>query len=216
MPKFEERYVYFRWSRELEGKEVLCADHIDVLEKQVVKSWFKGFGVVKKSVDTGYPFETASKSWQFCYYDPNYEAKIAYEQGKKIECKRKGDAWGDLDWDYTPSPAWLDDHEYRIMKENQPEENPDTEHQIPKSNEAVPNRKLSRWLSRIEGLLIESVDLKLSDLTLRDIFAGFAILGVAVHGYMTSDIAENTAEQAYIIADAMMKERMKSGEFVNG
>lgn len=216
MPKFEERYVYFRWSRELEGKEVLCADHIDVLEKQVVKGWLSDFGVVKRSGDTGYPFEAACKSWQFCYYDPNYEAKVAYEQGKPIECKRKG-AWDDSDWDYTPSPAWLDDHEYRIMiTENQPEENPDIEHQIPKSKKAVPNRELSRWLSRIGGLLFENVDLKLSDLTLRDIFAGFAILGVAVHGYMSSDIAENTAEQAYIIADAMMKERKKSGEFVNG
>ena len=208
--------MYFRWSRELEGKEVLCADHIDVLEKQVVKGWLSDFGVVKRSGDTGYPFEAACKSWQFCYYDPNYEAKVAYEQGKPIECKRKG-AWDDSDWDYTPSPAWLDDHEYRIMiTENQPEENPDIEHQIPKSKKAVPNRELSRWLSRIGGLLFENVDLKLSDLTLRDIFAGFAILGVAVHGYMSSDIAENTAEQAYIIADAMMKERKKSGEFVNG
>lgn len=115
MPKFEDKFVYFRWSDELEGKKVLYADHIDKLEELVVNICLDYFGVVQKSVDTGFPFEVDFNSWQFCYYDPNYEAKVAHEQGNKIEVRRKGDTLDD--WDYTSDPTWIDACEYRIMPE---------------------------------------------------------------------------------------------------
>lgn len=135
MPKFEKQYVHFMWSDELKGKKVFYGDCISDLKSRVEHQDERYFGTVIDTCSGDYPFriEGADHS-SFCYYDPYYDLKIAHEQGKKIECKRKGEAWED--WDYTPAPAWLDDHEYRIMQE---EENP------------VTHRELSRWLAQGRG-----------------------------------------------------------------
>lgn len=137
MPKFEKEFVHFMWDDELEGKTVFFADYIPNLQRKVENNAIEHYTKVTRSDDL-LPFRMNDglSSWQFVYFDPHYELKLAHEQGKKIECKRKGDAWGDLDWDYTPSPEWLDDHEYRIMQE---EENP------------VTNRELARWLAQGRG-----------------------------------------------------------------
>lgn len=132
MPRFEKRFVHFMWSDELEGKEVFCSDSITMLVAYVNGNNRDLFGTVSHSNNPSYPFDIRGNNWKFVYYDPLYDLKVANEQGKKIECKRKGDAWGDLDWDYTPSPAWLDDHEYRIMEEK-----------------PITNRELAQWL--VEG-----------------------------------------------------------------
>lgn len=140
MPKFEDKFVHFRWSDELEGEMVFYADDILTLMNNVasrnVKSivTFSGFEASPFVVNDD-KYATAS-SWRFVYYDPNYETKLAYEQGKKIECKRKGDAWGDLDWYYTPTPSWLDSYEYRIK---------------PEGTKLVTNRELARWLAEGNG-----------------------------------------------------------------
>ena len=137
MPKFEDKFVHFRWSDELKGKQVFYADDICYLERDVISNSHR-YVIVSEGLQLQ-PFvvkhdDGIVRPWRFVYYDPNYETKLAYEQGEKIECKRKGDAWED--WDYTPAPAWLDDHEYRIM---QKEENP------------VTNRELARWLAQGNG-----------------------------------------------------------------
>lgn len=137
MIKFDKRFVYFMWDDELEGKTVFFADYIPHLQRKVENNDIEHYTKVTRSDDL-LPFRMndGRAGWQFVYFDPHYELKRAHEQGKKIECKRKGDAWGDLDWDYTPSPEWLDDHEYRIMQE---EENP------------VTHRELARWLAQGRG-----------------------------------------------------------------
>lgn len=139
MPKFEDKFVHFRWSEELKGKKVFYAYHICHLERDVISNSSRG--VVVNDGLQEQPFgvkhdDGRVHAWRFVYYDPNYELKLAYEQGKKIECKRKGDAWGDLDWDYTPSPAWLDDHEYRIQ---------------PEGTNLVTKRELAKWLAMGNG-----------------------------------------------------------------
>lgn len=132
MPKFDKRFVHFMWDDELEGKTVFFADYIPTLQQKVENNSIKDYTKVIQS-DEMLPFrmEDRRATWQFVYFDPNYKLKLAHEQGKRIECKRKGDAWED--WDYTPSPAWLDDHEYRIMSEENP----------------ITNRELAQWL--VEG-----------------------------------------------------------------
>lgn len=134
MPKFEKKFVHFMWSDELEGKTVFFADYIPHLQRKVENNDIEHYTKVTQS-DELLPFrmKDGRAGWQFVYLDPNYELKLAHEQGKKIECKRKGDAWED--WDYTPSTAWLDDLEYRIMPEEKP----------------ITNRELSKWLAQGNG-----------------------------------------------------------------
>lgn len=137
MPKFDKQFVYFIWDDELKGKICFVADSIDELKEAVERNDIEFLYTVANQHHGANPFQVENGiEVRFCYYDPNYSIKIAHEQGKKIECKRKGDAWGDLDWDYTPSPEWLDDHEYRIMQE---EENP------------VTHLELARWLAQGRG-----------------------------------------------------------------
>lgn len=136
MTKFNKRFVHFMWSDELEGKEVFYSDNMMLLVGYVNDNNRGLSGEVSYSSNDSFPFSINGDHWRFVYYDPNYATKLAAEQGKKIECKRKGDAWGDLDWDYTPSPEWLDDHEYRIMPEEQ---------------KPVTNRELSKWLAQGNG-----------------------------------------------------------------
>lgn len=135
MPKFDKRFVYFIWADELKDKICFVADSINELEKAVERNDLELLSTVVNQQHGDYPFQVYNGiEFRFCYYDPNYSIKIAHEQGKKIECKIKGDAWED--WDYTPSPAWLDDHEYRIMPEEQ---------------KPVTNRELAFWLVRGYG-----------------------------------------------------------------
>jgi hypothetical protein len=136
MYHFNKKFVHFMWSDELEGKTVFFADYIPHLQRKVENNDIEHYTKVTQS-DELLPFrmKDGRAGWQFVYFDPNYELKLAHEQGKKIECKRKGDAWGDLDWDYTPDPAWLDDHEYRIMPEEKP----------------ITNRELAQWLAEGYG-----------------------------------------------------------------
>lgn len=135
MPKFEKEFVHFMWSDELEGKTVFFADYIQHLQMRVENSDIEHYTKVTQS-DGLLPFmmKDGRAGWQFVYFDPNYELKRAREQGKKIECKRKGDA--SEDWDYTPAPEWLDDHEYRIMQEG---------------DNHVSHRELARWLAQGRG-----------------------------------------------------------------
>lgn len=137
MPKFDKRFVYFMWDDTLQGKTVFFADYIPHLQRKVENNDIEHYTKVTQS-DGLLPFmmKDGRAAWQFVYFDPNYELKRAHEQGKKIECKRKGDAWGDLDWDYTPAPEWRDDHEYRIMPEEQ---------------KPVTNRELALWLAQGNG-----------------------------------------------------------------
>lgn len=138
MPQFDKRFVHFMWSDELEGKQVFYADSIHNLKVGVENNYNRAF--VNHSDDENEPFSVKDGSfgqeydWKFVYYDPHYEIKLSHEQGKKIECKRKGDAWED--WNYTPKPEWLDDYEYRIKPE---EEKP------------VTNRELAMWLAMGNG-----------------------------------------------------------------
>ena len=131
------------------------ADYIPDLQQKVENNDIKDYTKVIQS-DELLPFrmEDGRATWQFVYFDPNYELKRAHEQGKKIECKRKGDAW--KDWDYTPSPAWLDDHEYRIMQEEQ---------------KPVTNRELALWLVRGNGQIYHYDD------------TGFRTEAKTSHGY---------------------------------
>lgn len=139
MPKFEDKFVHFRWSDELKGKKVFYADDICSLERDVISNSNRDVvvddGLQEQPFGVQY-VDGIVHAWRFVYYDPNYETKLAYEQGKKIEflCKDASDAW--KDWSYTPAPKWLDDYEYRIM---------------PEETNLVTKRELAKWLAMGNG-----------------------------------------------------------------
>jgi hypothetical protein len=64
----------------------------------------------------------------------------------------------------------------------------------------------NRWDSGNEGF-----DLEDSGMTLRDYFAGQALVSLS-QGYKSIDLADRLAEQCYTIADAMMRRRGEGGE----
>lgn len=134
MPKFEDKFVHFRWSDELEGKSVFYADDIHTLIKDVKSGY--DIAIVEESGMLDAPFEVNGNSWSFVYYDPHYDLKLAYEQGKTIQVKHilTGE-WEDMtdtniDWDN------VDGYELRIK---------------PEESKPVTNRELARWLAQGNG-----------------------------------------------------------------
>lgn len=116
MPKFEDKFVHFRWSDDLEGKKAFYGDSLDQLEQRFEGGVIRGH--LHKSTSKEYPFEVACVgvgNWKFIYYDPNYDNKIAYEQGKQIQCRQPGtSSWADT----SGVPMWYDDVEYRIKPDD--------------------------------------------------------------------------------------------------
>lgn len=131
MPKFEKQYVYFMWDSVLEGKMVFCADYIPDLQQRVENGDVYNYTKVVQGEDNK-PFrkDISRSCWQFAYYDPYYELKCAYEQGKVIQhfdtCNK---VWVDA----TNKLDWTDNIErYRVKPEEKPEKQLVTKHELAK------------------------------------------------------------------------------------
>ena len=113
MPKFEDRFVHFRWDDSLKGKKVFYADSLEGLENEVFSEKNCEMEIITDFYNKAYPFCIDGDGYKFVYYDPNYELKLAYEKGKKIQFKCFGE-WTDI----INIPVWSEDTEYRIKPEN--------------------------------------------------------------------------------------------------
>ena len=124
---FDKRFVYFMWDDKLEGKKGFFADDVDDLINAVEEDY--SLGCLKGYGSDTYPFASADNahSWRFFYYDPNYEYKVAYSEGKQIQV-----LWDDEDdWrDVTEEPLWSDDDIYRIKPTEEYRPYKDTEEMI--------------------------------------------------------------------------------------
>lgn len=113
MELFDKKFVYFMWDDELRGKECFYDDDIAELRKSVDENEAGFKGCLEPSTNTSYPFRPLHAApyggWRFAYYDPNYAYKVAYNEGKKIQHRRKGEK----DWS-EGTPAWDSRYEYRI------------------------------------------------------------------------------------------------------
>ena len=132
MINFEPKYVHCFWDNELEGKKGIVSDTIggikDIVENITDDRYEKWFGEICKNPNNSqisYPFgfindSGSSECFQFCYYDPNFECKIAYEEGKTIQYFSKvTDKWKDCE----TRPLWNGDPtEYRIKPEEKKED----------------------------------------------------------------------------------------------
>ena len=121
MTLYDSKYVYFDWDDKLKGKKGLFADNINDL-KQAVKAYkVAWFGEILKSSDSDshFPFETIDEDgWhahlRFCYYDPYYEFRKAYLEGKQLQFKDSAGNWRDVEGE----PIFTRD-EYRIKPKSE-------------------------------------------------------------------------------------------------
>lgn len=69
--------------------------------------------LIEHSSDESQPFKTTDGiKFRFFYYDPNYEVKKAFNEGKKIQVHCANGMWRDCD-----EPKWYDDCKYRVKPE---------------------------------------------------------------------------------------------------
>ena len=148
MPIFEKRYVNFMWDDSLENVEGFFGDTIASLRASVefnVRTWY---GKIKSADnESPYIFRYDDKtSFKFFYYDPNYEIKVAQEEGKTIQVLY------DSDWyDITPDHELVEYETYRIEPKSKLEK-----------EKLITNRELAMWLSKGNGEICMSSNIKLS------------------------------------------------------
>lgn len=115
MELYDKKYVYFDWDKELEGKKGFVAQNIVSLKGQVNDNP-KTMVTLSSSDDDVCPFTyfcdgEITCDYQFCYYDPFYEIKRAYNEGKQIQYK----AVDTGEWcDCFGYPSFFPNSEYRI------------------------------------------------------------------------------------------------------
>lgn len=136
MELFDKKYVYFMWDDELEGKEVFVANYIEDLINAVNTQDSRFKTQIHESDDDcykgRYPFcDTTKEVFTFAYYDPNYELKVAYNNGKTIECYAE-----ELKiWVEEKEPKWRDNVKYRVKQ----------------NDNFCTNRQLAKWLAQGNG-----------------------------------------------------------------
>ena len=115
MELFDKKYVHFMWDNELEGKEGFFSDNIHYLQSYVESNKTEMFGkVIRKSFKNGFPFivgDSDEEYYRFFYYDPHYDCKRAYSEGKIIQYELDGE-WFDLD--SADNPNWDSGYNFRI------------------------------------------------------------------------------------------------------
>lgn len=114
---FDPKFVHFMWDDGLKGKEGFIAPTIrliiDCVENNVrTNHWQK----LEESHNTDFPFHsTTGIDYGFVYYDPLYDIKWAWKQGKQIQTRWKDSS---MDWKNVDSPQWtLSEWEYRVKPE---------------------------------------------------------------------------------------------------
>ena len=151
MELFDKKFVHFMWSDELKGKKVFFADSILILEKRVNDNDNLFCNFVKKNYDNEahQPFASSvlDNSFTFAYYDPNYDCKRAFNEGKRIEYRKKDTG---TDWIENPTPKWKSEYEYRIKPEETKEE--------PKNEACLTEWELAEWLAKGNGFICYSGD----------------------------------------------------------
>ena len=108
MELYDKKYVYFDWDDKLEGKKVILAHTIENL-KEFVNSCDNEYRFFSIQKGTNLPFSNGACDCEFAYYDPYYEIRRAYLEGKQLQYKD-----GDGNWeDVIGEPTFTID-EYRI------------------------------------------------------------------------------------------------------
>lgn len=116
MDLYNPKYLRCTWDDSLKDKDVFYGDRISSVIADVEcgddQAACKGC-----SGDMDLPFMVRGMRYTFVYYDPNYDVKAAYIQGKQIQHRCPGMD----DWEDCPGvPLWSSTHEYRVKPEPEP------------------------------------------------------------------------------------------------
>ena len=116
---FDKKCVYFMWADKLAGKEGFYSDGIAYLIMCVESNSLEHKGYVKRNCENDtYQFNNvqSDNSYQFFYYDPLYNIKWEWKQGKQIQSRSK--VWRDAEWEDDDYPQWNNQcMEFRVRPE---------------------------------------------------------------------------------------------------
>ena len=114
MELYNKEFVFFDWDNNLEGKKGFFADNIDDLKQNVKDNRVLWYGEICRSDNNNYPFKLIeekgnSAHFRFCYYDPYYEFRKAYLEGKQLQFRNS-----EGDWEDVHGAPFFNKDEYRI------------------------------------------------------------------------------------------------------
>ena len=98
MELYDKKYVYFDWDDELEGKKGFFANTINELKAKVEN----GFELLEchfsnNPIGLHFSNSISDSAYQFFYYDPYYEFRKAYNEGKQLQFKKNNGYWEDVE-----------------------------------------------------------------------------------------------------------------------
>ena len=109
---FDKKFLLMPDDKGIIGKKVFYGDSFCDLIAAVESGDSDRTGRLDSIITDGHlPFKVNKVRWFLVYYDPNYEAKVAYSQGKQLQV-RGGDT---DDWvDAVVDPRWTVRARYRV------------------------------------------------------------------------------------------------------
>ena len=120
MELYDKQFVFFDWDDKLDGKKGFFSDNINSLKQYVKDNGTLWSGKICNNLtrNTDYPFRFIDESgnshcFRFCYYDPYYEFRKAYIEGKQLQFKDSAGNWRDVEGE----PIFTRD-EYRIKPDD--------------------------------------------------------------------------------------------------
>ena len=117
MELFDRKFMNFIWDGRLTGKKCIVGDNAYTMKCAINgdSDTLLSSENVYYSGDDAYPFESSFGKYSFCYYDPNFEVKRAFMQGKKIEVFYPSeDVWYTITDEQTFLLLCESDREFRI------------------------------------------------------------------------------------------------------
>lgn len=116
MELYDKKFVYFEWDKELDGKKGFVAPNIALLKSRVINNP-EAMVTLSSSDENDCPFNYYNDGeitcdYAFAYYDPYYEFRKAYLEGKQLQFKSNNGEWKDV----AGEPIFTGD-EYRVKSE---------------------------------------------------------------------------------------------------
>jgi hypothetical protein len=110
---FDKQFLVMPDANDIIGKKVFYRDTLTGIINEVENGDVDSdrYGVLESIViGSAHPFYIDDVYWSLAYYDPNYECKVAFSQGKQIQFRGDNtDGWVD-----AKEPTWSERLEYRI------------------------------------------------------------------------------------------------------
>lgn len=112
---FDKEFLVMPDDEDIIGKQCIFANTLPSLIDKVESADIDmnlETGVAIENVEQ-FPFVASNTEYRLCYYDPNYECKVAYSQGKKIQYRTYLGEWVDV----VDKPLWCVRDVYRVKPE---------------------------------------------------------------------------------------------------